>query len=529
MNNNHFATVLPQTAPRSSFSRPYRRLMTMDAGYIYPIFVDEVVPSDMHTAKLSIFARLATPIVPIMDNLYCDVHFFYVPTRLVWPNIEKQYGAQDSPTDSTDYLTPIIQVPNDPMIQSGFPVESIYDYMGIPPMLGAAGVDGAGYVVAPPLRAYNKIWNDWYRDENTQPMAPVPTGDGPDDWGDYVLQRRNKRADYFTSGLPWPMKGPQVRMPIGVSAPVVSNGLPVLMLPDGASERNLIGYNGSPNNQVGLSGSGLSGNKNLAFGSETGLEANLAEGLGPYLSAVREATALTHLLERDARGGTRFTEILRSHYGVISPDFRLQRSEFLGGGTTRVNFHPVPQTSESGSETPQGNLAAFATVNLNTNGFSKSFVEPGYIIGLASIRADYTYQQGLDKMWSRRSRLDTLWPEFANLSEQAILNKEIFWTGVPEVDNAAFAFQERYGEYKYKNSQVIGKMRSYVDDSLDVWHLAQEFANSPTFNYEFLWEDPPIDRVIATPTEPQFIVDLSMAIRSVRPLPMFSIPGLKRL
>lgn len=527
-----FSQVPKAEIQRSSFDRSHTLKTAFDSNYLVPILCDEVLPGDTFNLKTNLFGRLSTPAVPIMDNLYLDVFYFFVPSRLVWDNWQKFNGEQKNPGDSTDYLVPTVSCDG----TSG----TIFDYFGIPYLEGNGATEGTTIEVnALPFRAYNLIFNEWFRDENLINSVPVPTGDGPDLASNYTLLKRGKRHDYFTSALPWPQKGPGVEIPLGTTASLSMSEAPVWSYGTDVTNplSNAAGlYNlsvGSTSNvirsQANINRDGLDLNsfpgKSQVYADLSNVNVDLSQATAATINSLRQAFQLQRLYERDARGGSRYTEILRSHFGVISPDARLQRPEYLGGSSTRIQVNPVAQTSATDSTTPQGNLAAFGLVADRKNGFKKSFVEHGYIIGLANVRADLTYQQGLNRMWSRQTRFDFYWPVLAHLGEQAILSKEIFTDGSAQ-DDDVFGYQERYAEYRYFPNMITGKLRSTDPQSLDVWHLAQKFANRPVLNSEFITENVPLKRSLAVQSEPEIILDVLFDMSCVRPMPVYGVPGL---
>lgn len=506
-----FSQIATAKIMRSTFRRDHGYKTAFDAGKLIPIFVDEYYPGDTFNLSLTSVCRLATPTVPIMDNIRLDYFFFAVPNRLLWDNWKRFMGERDpNPSSSIDYTVPQITAP----AGTGWTVGSLGDYFGIP--IGIAGL--ASNALA--FRAYNLIFNEWFRSQDLVNSVTVDKDDGPDDPADYVLLSRMKRYDYFTSALPWPEKqGEAVELPLGSEAKIhtAANTSGVINVYSDAAGAARDLYEPSPTgaDQIEVH-SGLTTAANYLY-------ADLSAATASTIAEIREAFQLQKMLERDARGGTRYRELILSHFNVNSPDARQMRPEYLGGGRQYVNITPVAQTSEPSTD-PVGTLGAIGFASGGNIGFTKSFTEHGVIIGMVCAVADLSYQQGMDRFWNRQTRYDYYWPSLSMLSEQPIYNKEI-WADGSANDDLVFGYNERWAELRMKNSLITGVLRSDAASSLDVWHLAQDFAALPSLNGTFITEQPPISRVVAVPSEPEFIMDAFFRYTCTRPLPVFSTPG----
>lgn len=512
-----FARVPSVNIPRSQFDRSHGYKSAFSSGYLVPFFVDEALPGDSMSLRLTAFVRMATALRPIMDNLYFETFFFSIPMRLVWDNWEKFCGAQDNPGDSIDYTVP--EFAND---SGGVAEQSLHDYMGVPP-----GINNLPFS-ALYARCYNLVWNEWFRSQSLQDSVTVDTGDASGDIADYVLLRRGKRHDYFTSALPAPQRGDSVLLPLGDTAPVepivLGTSRPRFTV-DGVARDLQSDASGSSSTGANFSGVAVNNPPQIARWFDPQLQTDLSAATAATINTIRQAFQVQRLLERDARGGTRYPEILMSHYKVRDPMHAvIQRPVYLGGGSTAIYQNLVPATAES-TGVAIGDLQSYGTAQAEGHGFVKSFTEHCIVLGLCNVRADLTYQQGLPRMFSRQTRYDFMWPTLSMLGEQSILNKELFATGLNS-DNDTFGYIPRYDEYRYKNSMVTGRMRSNAAAPLDIWHLSIDFSAIPNLNASFIEDNPPVSRVIATPSEPEFIMDAWFDLKHARPMPLFGVPGM---
>ncbi len=511
---HQFSNVPRADIPRSSFNLSHGLKTTFDADFLIPILVMDIIPGDTINCRVSFFMRLATPLFPIMDNMYADTFFFFVPYRTLWENFEKFHGAQDDPGDSIDFTIPKLS-DNTPI-----DVGDLGDYMGLPLGLLTNSRD----VSALPFRAYRKIWNEWFRDENLQNSLSESVNNGPDNnnasgYG-IAPARRGKRFDYFTSCLTAPQKGTAVSLPLGQTADIFT----------GSDELGKIGIWSVPQSAfraMETGGTSLTVDTVTATSGER-MYADLAGATAATINDIRLAFQTQRLLERDARSGTRYVEALRAQWGVTSPDHRLQRAEFLGGGSSSINVTPVAQ--QSAQTTPVandtlGHLSGFGTVS-GTHSFSKSFVEHGVLVGMCNVRGDITYSQGLDRMWSKATRYDFFYPVLSQIGEQAVLNKEI-WQDNSANDELVFGYQERYAEYRFMPNKLTSLMRPDAAGTLAAWHVSEDFATLPALGDTFITANlgVPLDRAIAIPTEPHFIADFFFDMKAARPMPTFGIPG----
>jgi hypothetical protein len=531
---------------RSTFDRSSSVKTSFNAGDIVPFFLEEVLPGDTFNVKSSKVVRMQTLLTPMMDNVYLDTYYFFVPNRLVWQHW-KEFNGENTESawiPETTYEVPQITSP----AGTGWDVGTIADYFGIP-----TGIPNLS-VSALPFRAYALVMNEWFRDQNLQDPLVVPLDDATVagvNTGLFVSDVAKggkpyiaaKYHDYFTSCLPAPQKGPDVLIPSATAGeyPVVTRSQNI----DGSliTQPLHVKYLGTPTvspNTPLFSGSGVQDstryvNAESSTGQSNGspvfdnLWAVASGGIGATINQLRLAFQVQKLYERDARGGSRYIEILKSHFGVTSPDARLQRPEYLGGNRVPININQVIQQSgtQSGT-TPQGTVVGMSQTTDSHSDFIKSFTEHGFIIGVMCARYDHTYQQGLERFWSRKDRFDYYWPVFANIGEQAVKNKEIYAQGNAE-DDEVFGYNEAWADYRYKPNRVTGEMRSAYKQSLDVWHLADDYASRPSLSDSWIREDKAnIDRVLAVQSSVsnQFFADIFVQNRATRAMPIYSVPGL---
>ena len=516
---------------RSTFDRSHGLKTTFNAGELVPIYVDEALPGDTFSCNLTAFSRLATPIHPTMDNAFMDSHFFAVPVRLVWDDFEEFMGETKTyKAAGTDRLdgTPdfTVAAPIPPTITaggSGEAEQSLSDYFGIPTKIAGLEFSALWH------RAYTLVWNDWFRDENLQAPKTLLTTSGADATT-YALLNRGKKHDYFTSALPWPQKGADVTIPLGTTAPITGFGKATQTF----AETSVQPYEstGSQATYAKAAYVDFDTVQGRFFVEEDpdnsgypNVHADLSDATAATINQLRLAFATQKFLEIQARGGSRYIEVIKNHFNVTSPDARLQRPEYLGGGSSPVNISPVAQTSSTDATTPQGNLSAIGTTVLSGHSFTKSFTEHTIVIGMVSVRTDLTYQQGLNRMFSRETIYDYYWPTLSTIGEQAVKNKEIYAQG-SAADETTFGYQERYAEYRYKPSSITGKFRSNATGTLESWHYAQEYSALPLLGDSWIQvTDTNVQRTLAVASEPQFIFDSLFKLKCTRPMPVNSIPG----
>lgn len=507
------AMIQRPDVPRSKFIGSFTRKTTFNSGLLIPFLVDEVLPGDHLKYDCTAYVRMATPYFPMMDNQRIDTHFFFVPNRLVWSNWKRFMGEQAQPSQSIDLVTP--QVLSGNVADTG--VGTLWDYFGLVTSEQVAGGTG---VIAFPFRAYALIYNEWFRDENLINSAYMSVGDANENASLYPVRRRAKSQDYFTSALPWPQKftAPSIQSAVsglGIASADLNVGTgPIASVIDTFSQPNNTSYSKA-----------YDGNTVPYWMRATaaGYPQVYAEA---SVNSFRQAFLVQQLLERDARGGTRYTEIVRSHFGVISPDARQQRPEYIGGGSSALNITPVAQTT--GGAGTIGVLGAAAT-SVGKHMASYASTEHGFVIGLISVRSELSYNQGIPRAFSRRTRYDYYWPSLAGLGEQAVLRKEIYADGNPASDDQVFGYQERWHEYRTRYSDVTGRFRTYVANTLSAWHLAQNFASTPTLGQTFIEDTPPMARVLsagatAAAQHIEYLADILIQREAVRPLPMFGTP-----
>ncbi|UDN67906.1 major capsid protein [robinz microvirus RP_188] len=547
-----FANVPGPELQRSVFDRSHTHKTTFgsshqnadktwsdDPSMLIPIFVDETLPGDTLSLKMQSLVRMTTPLTPILDGLNIDFHAFFVPYRILWDNWTKFLGAQDKPND---VLPP--SLPHLIWNKAASDNFSIYDYFGLPPDLNGDQPDWGQNIQSLPFRAYNKIWNYWFRDENLQDAVPEDFGDL--DTQSYKLLPRGKRKDYFTSALPWTQKGGDVQIPLVDNKAEVDPNSHIEIGSDDSDGHLSIRTGDMPNEHALHLGQMINGESGLAIdgtGHRQGDPVTALQGkinpnshlvvdlsfTGSSVNDIREAFQIQKFLERNARGGTRIKEIIKSHFGVTLSDSRIQWPEYLGGSTMPIGISAVPQTSSTDPTSPLGNLAAYS-VNAGNLNFSKSFEEHGVVMILASVRQSYTYSQGVNRMFLRKGRFDFYWPEFSHLGEQPVYRAEVNAAVSQTNWRDPFGFQERYAEYRFLPDRASGLMRPQVSDNLAFWHLGQVLGGDDgipdTLSAGFIEECPPVGRILAVPSQPHFLADFFFSIKSARCMPVYSAPGL---
>lgn len=542
---HRFDVVPTPRIQRSSFMKPSSHKTTFNADYLVPLYLEEIIPGDTVSMQASFFGRLQTLDFPILDNIYFDTFWFFVPNRLVWANWDRFLGARRPNINSSiDFTIPIINFTGDP---PDVGVGTLADYFGLP-----IGSDMSSQSIsALPFRMYFMIWDEWFRDQNLQNSIGFATDDGPDDYDFSAapggLLKRGKRHDYISSCLPSPQKGDAVQLPLGEEAPVIGDGTTIGLIDHlsgstvggayiSVTKEDLQAHTSLAGDPVGSSlgaGAFLGNDRSVGLTynpAQSGMIADLSDAVSATINEMREAIAIQQILERDARMGTRYTERIWGTFRVVVPDFTAQRPEYLGGSIDRVTLLQVAQTTPQGTPTmsdAKGSLAAYAQLQAKS-GFNRSFVEHGYIMCLGSIRADVTYQNRIDRHWTRETRFDFYDPALAHLGEQAVLNKEVQYFPAATPDGV-FGYQERWAEMRYKTSQITGKFRSDASGTLDSWHLGLDFTAEPDLNSTFIQNDTPLSRVLAVTSEPHCLMDCYFMMRHVRPMPVYGIPGLERL